>query len=101
MGIQKPINWKAQHDILLKQAHSREMEHIKVKKQRDDLLKALKKGPAPTYFAQFANFAEECMTNPSMTIYRGKFAGLSVFLRSCVDRSEEALQAIAKAESEG
>lgn len=68
-----------------------------------DLLKALKNGASPdifAQFAQFANFAEECMAKPSMAIYKTQFAGLATFLISCVGRSEEALQAIAEAEKE-
>lgn len=65
-----------------------------------DLLAVCKKGPAPNVFAQFADFAEECMTKPSMAVYKGHFSGLAVFLRSCVSRSEESLQALAKAEKE-
>lgn len=73
---------------------------LTLQQQRNDLLKALKKGAAPNSFAIFANFAEDCMTKPSMAIYKGQFTGLATFLRSCVDRSEKTLQAIAKAESE-
>ncbi len=64
------------------------------------LLEALKKDPAPNVFAQFADFTEDCMTKPSMAVYRSHFTGLSTFLRSCQDRAEKALQAIAQVEAD-
>ena len=69
--------------------HTREMET------------ALKRSPAPNIFAQFADFAEECMTKPSMAVYKGHFSGLAIFLRSCEGRAEESLAILARTAKEG
>jgi len=61
----------------------------------DQLLEACKHSPAPNFFADFANFAEECSEKRSMAIYKGRFLALTTFLRSCVDRSEKMLAALA------
>ncbi len=62
---------------------------------------ALKRSPAPNIFAQFADFAEECMTKPSMAVYKGHFSGLAIFLRSCEGRAEESLAILARTAKEG
>ena len=69
--------------------------------QRDDLLAACKNSPAPNMFTLFTHFAEECSEKPSMAVYKMNFLKLATFLRSCTDRAEKTMQAIAKAESEG
>ena len=79
------------------QTIERAKRFVKCWNSHDKLVEALEKGPAPNVFSQFADFAEECMTKPSMAVYKGHFSGLAIFLRSCVSRSEEALQALAKA----
>lgn len=62
-----------------------------------ELVEACKNSPAPNFFADFANFADDCSQNPNMTVYKPKFIALAVFLRSCTDRAEQILVALAKA----
>ncbi len=60
----------------------------------DKMVEVCKDSPAPNFFSQFADFAEECMLKPNMAVYRRRFAGLTTFLRSCQNRSAKTLQAL-------
>lgn len=63
--------------------------YVNGEKLNDNLFEICKKSPAPNFFANFAQWAEECSEKVSMVVYKQKFITMATFLRACENNANK------------